>query len=141
MILLGMLHAKETGISSCCLVFGWCAPLPFYFLLLLAALSYVAWCSLTVFYRSIWSIHCSFSSEHKHIMVELKGQFSGESSSLSKLTLCLFLHVPSLVSFRNYLEKATTPGPVTFCHNDLQEGLSLYLFHNIFVADKRSPQS
>ncbi|CAH3162035.1 unnamed protein product [Porites lobata] len=23
---------------------------------------------------------------------------------------------------RNYLEKATTPGPVTFCHNDLQEG-------------------
>ena len=75
-------------------------------------------------------------------MVELKGQFSGESSSLLKLTWCLFLHVPSLVSFRNYLEKATKPGPVTFCHNDLQEGLSLYLFHNILiVGDERSLQS
>ena len=75
-------------------------------------------------------------------MVELKGQFSGESRSLPKLTWCLFLHVPSLFSFRNYLEKATTPGPVTFCHNDLQEGLSLYLFHNILiVGDKRNLQS
>ena len=24
---------------------------------------------------------------------------------------------------RNYLETATSPGPVTFCHNDLQQGM------------------
>lgn len=32
-MLLGILHAKETGISSGFLVFGLCVPLPFFFTL------------------------------------------------------------------------------------------------------------
>ena len=28
-----------------------------------------------------------------------------------------------LIYPRNYLETATSPGPVAFCHNDLQQGM------------------
>ena len=45
------------------------------------------------------------------------------SQTVKLCIMFLVLYVNMLFLFsRNYLEKVTSPGPITFCHNDIQEG-------------------